>query len=96
MRHRPQCWTPSWSSSFPGDPGHGSLFGRHPRGRLAPCGWWWFAPPALTSLNWVWWLNNKRLFGPIGHVPPGEHEAEFYARSGADTAGAAVTETRVR
>jgi putative transposase len=23
----------------------------------------------LATLSWVWRVNNKRLFGPIGHVP---------------------------
>ena len=27
----------------------------------------------------VAWLNNHRLFGPIGHFPPAEAEANYYA-----------------
>lgn len=50
----------------------------------------------LATLSWVWWFNNKRLFGPIGHVPPIEYEEAFYARSGADTPGPALTETCLR
>jgi putative transposase len=26
----------------------------------------------FATLEWVWWFNYHRLFGPIGHVPPAE------------------------
>ena len=26
----------------------------------------------LATLEWVWWFNNHRLFGPLGHIPPRE------------------------
>lgn len=29
----------------------------------------------LATLEWVWWFNNHRLFGPHGHIPPAEYEA---------------------
>jgi len=32
-----------------------------------------------ATLVWVDWFNNKRLFGPIGHIPPAEAEANYYA-----------------
>ena len=32
----------------------------------------------LATLSWVDWFNNRRLFGPIGHVPPAEYEAMYY------------------
>ena len=50
----------------------------------------------LATLSWVWWFNNKRLFGPIGHVPPVEYEEAFYERSGGDTPEPALTETSLR
>ena len=28
-----------------------------------------------ATLEWVDWFNNRRLLGPIGHVPPTEAEA---------------------
>ena len=31
------------------------------------------------TLRWVDWFNNHRLFGPIGHIPPAEAEANYYA-----------------
>ena len=34
----------------------------------------------LATLEWVWWFNNHRLFGPLGHVPPAEYEAQYYSR----------------
>ena len=32
----------------------------------------------LATLNWVWWFNEVRLHGEIGHVPPIELEANYY------------------
>ncbi len=29
----------------------------------------------MATLRWVDWFNNHRLFGPIGHIPPAEAEA---------------------
>jgi putative transposase len=31
------------------------------------------------TLKWVDWYNNRRLLGPIGHIPPAEAEQAFYA-----------------
>lgn len=33
----------------------------------------------METLRWVGWFNNHRLFGPIGHIPPAEAEANYYA-----------------
>ncbi len=33
----------------------------------------------MATLRWVYWFNNHRLFGPIGHIPPAEAEANYYA-----------------
>jgi transposase InsO family protein len=33
----------------------------------------------MATLKWVNWFNNRRLFGPIGHIPPAEAEANYYA-----------------
>ena len=32
------------------------------------------------TLEWVGWFNNRRLFGPIGNIPPAEAEAHYYAQ----------------
>lgn len=32
-----------------------------------------------ATLIRVDWFNKKRLFGPIGHIPPAEAEANYYA-----------------
>jgi len=32
----------------------------------------------FATLNWVDWFNNRRLFAPIGNVPPREKEIEYY------------------
>lgn len=31
----------------------------------------------FATLRWVDWFNHRRLLGPIGHVPPAEHEAQY-------------------
>ena len=33
----------------------------------------------MATLRWVDWFNNHRLFGPIGHIPPAQAEANYYA-----------------
>jgi putative transposase len=33
-----------------------------------------------ATLEWVDWFNNRRLFGPIGDVPPIEFEEAYYRR----------------
>jgi len=33
----------------------------------------------MATLSWIDWFNNHRLFGPIGHIPPAEAEANYYA-----------------
>jgi len=33
----------------------------------------------MATLRWVDWYNNKRLFGPLGYIPPAEAEANYYA-----------------
>jgi putative transposase len=32
-----------------------------------------------ATLIWVDWFNNRRLLGPIGHIPPAEAVANDYA-----------------
>jgi len=32
----------------------------------------------FATLRWVDWFNHRRLLGPIGFVPPAEHEATYY------------------
>jgi transposase InsO family protein len=34
----------------------------------------------FATLEWVDWFNNRRLFGPIGYIPPAELEAAYYER----------------
>ncbi len=33
----------------------------------------------FATLEWVDWYNNRRRLGPIGHIPPAEAEANYYA-----------------
>ncbi len=37
----------------------------------------------LATLEWVWWFNNHRLLGPLGHVPPREYEELYYSSQNA-------------
>jgi putative transposase len=32
----------------------------------------------FATLEWVHWFNHRRLFEPIGHIPPAEREAAYY------------------
>jgi putative transposase len=36
---------------------------------------------AFAMLDWVDWLNHRRLLEPIGYVPPAEFEAQYYERT---------------
>jgi len=31
-----------------------------------------------ATLEWVDWFNHRRLLGPIGDIPPAEHEQSYY------------------
>ena len=33
----------------------------------------------FATLEWVDWLNNRRLLEPIGNIPPAEAEQGYYA-----------------
>ena len=41
--------------------------------------WPSLAAVEMTTMRWVDWFNNHRLFGPIGYVTPAEVEANYYA-----------------
>jgi transposase InsO family protein len=41
--------------------------------------WRSFETVEYATLEWVDWYNHRRLLEPIGHVPPAEAEAAFYA-----------------
>ncbi|SEB10043.1 Transposase InsO and inactivated derivatives [Rubrimonas cliftonensis] len=41
--------------------------------------WRSFEAVEYATLEWVDWFNNRRLLEPIGHIPPAEAEAAFYA-----------------
>ena len=33
----------------------------------------------MENLRWADWFNHHHLFGPIGHMPPGEADANYHA-----------------
>jgi putative transposase len=35
----------------------------------------------FATLEWVDWFNNRRLYEPIGYVPPAEYEAQYYEQA---------------
>lgn len=41
--------------------------------------WRSFESVEFATLRWTDWFNNRRLFGPIGYVPPVEYEEIFYS-----------------
>jgi transposase InsO family protein len=32
----------------------------------------------MATLQWVYWYNTKRLFGPLGYISPATAERNFY------------------
>jgi len=44
--------------------------------RLGP--WRSLEAVEFATLAWVDWFNTRRLFEPIGYVPPAEYEARYY------------------
>ena len=45
-------------------------------GRLGP--WKSLQQMELATLDWVGWVNLRRLFGPIGGIPPAEAEQRHH------------------
>jgi putative transposase len=46
---------------------------------IGPRGPWRTAEQAeLATLEWVTWWNQRRLHGALDHIPPAEHEANYY------------------
>jgi len=43
--------------------------------------WRSFEAVEYATLEWVDWFNHRRLLGPIGHIPPAEAEARYYAQA---------------
>ena len=42
--------------------------------------WKNFEEVEFATLDWVEWFNNKRLFEPIGDIPPIEYEEMYYSK----------------
>ncbi len=45
----------------------------------------------FATLGWVDWFNNRRLFEPIGNIPPVEFEALYYERQETPAMGVGLT-----
>jgi transposase InsO family protein len=45
----------------------------------------------FATLEWVDWFNNRRLFGPIGNIPPTEFEALYDETQAAPATAAGLT-----
>ena len=45
----------------------------------------------FATLEWVDWFNHRRLFGPIGNIPPAEFETLYYANNEAPALMAGLT-----
>ena len=43
----------------------------------------WRGPEAVESatLDWVYWLNHRRILEPIGNRPPAEAETAYHRRT---------------
>src|SRR5690349_86921 len=42
--------------------------------------WRSFEAVEFATLEWVDWFNKRRLFEPIGNIPPAEAEARYHAQ----------------
>jgi transposase InsO family protein len=50
------------------------------------CGPWRLVEAVeYATLEWVDWFNHRRLLEPIGHIPPAEAEARYYAQAEVQT-----------
>ncbi len=45
----------------------------------------------FATLEWIDWFNNRRLFGPIGNIPPAEFEALYDGSQQAPAMSAGLT-----
>jgi transposase InsO family protein len=52
--------------------------------------WRSFDDVEYATLEWVDWYNTKRLFGPIGLIPPAEHELNYYRENEPQPAAAGL------
>lgn len=50
--------------------------------------WQRFEAVESATLEWVAWLNTRRLLEPIGNVPPAEAEARYHAQARAQALAA--------
>jgi hypothetical protein len=44
--------------------------------------WKTLADVEVATAEYIDWFNHRRLHGAIGHIPPAEHEANYYAQTG--------------
>jgi putative transposase len=52
--------------------------------------WWTLESVEFATLRWIDWFNNRRLFGPLGYIPPAEYEEAYYRRQEEKVAVAGV------
>jgi transposase InsO family protein len=52
--------------------------------------WRSFESVEYATLRWIDWFNNRRLFGPLGYVPPTEYEEMYYRKQEVQTEVAGV------
>ena len=58
-----------------------TIFGLFKTELIRQCGpWKSLEEVEFATLESVDWFNNRRLFGPLGHVPPAEFEQMYYRR----------------
>ena len=69
-----------------------TIFGLYKTELIRPNGpWRSIEEVEFATLEWVDWFNNRRLFGPIGDVPPVEFEAMYDERQEAPVIVAGLT-----
>ena len=68
-----------------------SIIGLYKTEVIHRCGpWRSFDAVEYATLDWVQWFNDKRLFTPIGDIPPAEFEEMYYQQQQALATAAGV------
>jgi putative transposase len=56
-----------------------TIIGLYKTEKIRRCGpWRSLEAVEFATLEWIDWFNNRRLFEPIGNIPPAEYEEMYY------------------
>ncbi len=73
------------------------MIGRFKTEVIHRCGpWRGLEDVEIATLEWAWWLNERRLMESLGYLPPAEYEDAFYRRQETQVTEAALTQSCLR